>query len=114
MTERTQKPENPKPAPFEIFKAAANLGRRGDVKLCLYPQRNEFVGDFEGRRISIRSYFSSGNEVVEILGDGINTVIQNLDDDDTSPAQREQYRVIGDVPENILEILSSLQPINKR
>lgn len=86
--------------PDQIFDAAARLGER-------------FVGSFEGKTVSLQlNILPDYCEEVQIQGPGINATVRNLYE--TYESFGVQYTATGEIPENILEILSNLQPVNRK
>lgn len=85
--------------PYQIFDAAARLGAR-------------YEGSFEGQTVSLQLNIRPDYCVeVQIQGAGINATVRNLYE--TYESFGVQYTATGEIPENILEILSKLRPPTK-
>lgn len=96
------------PAPYEIFDLASKKGHSGKEVIDGHDSWNEFDGIYEGAEFKIQAHWSAIGETVRILGPGANAVITRYDEIEQSTA--EQYDITGEIPEDILKILSNLQP----
>ena len=100
MPERTNSYQNHQdPRPSQIFDAAARLSRRGP-----------YQGTFNGQPISIEfNELPDYGQQIKIAGPMVGDVVV-VDLYETYESSAVQHIVDGNVPENILEILSGLKP----
>lgn len=98
------------PAIHEVFRIAAKKGHSGKEVIDGRDSWNEFVGIHEGSEFKIQARWLAIGETVRIVGPGANAVITRYDEMEQSTA--EQYSITGEVPADILEILSKLKPQN--